>query len=219
MWSELDDEEIEYGRWYEYDAQSVADEDGRVRPPEVDIWPEWDAGVPYILRRSYSAPPFYRGNVRYHYRPCFRILKLNWSLSYELGFLRKNYGLLPSPSHSRQWSGVYRLFAPGIALNRVLGTDPTGTLYIGRAGGQRNWSILRTRLMALVKGEHHVALKWSDGHEKLGQWRSLRVQWAYTGTSSNHRGEEIPESNIAEAWLLNCYRASYGEFPPLNEKV
>ena len=117
---------------------------------------------------------------------------------------------------------VYRIFLPGTAIDRLCGKDPTGTLYLGLAGtGKKSWSILRNRVLCAAKGEHHAIRQWewNDAIRKTFPQTSMTVEWAYTGMRQNYLGDAIHEAAIAESWLLLCYRDSFGEFPPLNERA
>jgi hypothetical protein len=116
--------------------------------------------------------------------------------------------------------GCYRLIAladigtvtPAI-INRVCGSDETGTLYIGRGGWR---STVRFRLQQLVRsltrwrvgdGEHGAGnLIRSNQHlKKMFPIECLAVTWTY---------EKHP--TIAESNLLWHYFESFGEIQPLN---
>jgi hypothetical protein len=117
--------------------------------------------------------------------------------------------------------GVYRLAAmtdvkarQAMVLNRIGGSDSTGTLYIGCA------SSLRFRLQQLMRslreprkhrylGEHHAGrgLRGSRVLNKLFPRECLVVYYAY------NRHPEIYEKN-----LLGHYALCFGELPPLNNK-
>lgn len=219
-----EDEEMEYGKWHVYTAESDREEETNLLPLKTagDIWPHWSEGVPAKLRRKLGSPAFFKDGVSYKYREFYESLELKWNESRMLSALRDNYRLLPSVKYRREWSGVYRIFSPDTTIDRFCGADPTGTLYLGRAGnGGKNWSILRTRLMSIAKREHHATMHWV-GFSNLVQekypWDTLAVEWAYTGERLDYQGEPRPVAIMAESWLLNCYNDSYGEFPPLNQK-
>jgi hypothetical protein len=113
------------------------------------------------------------------------------------------------------------LLRPGRFGFAVRVEDPTGTLYVGLAGSRgRNWSILRTRIQSILKQNHHAIENWryTDLMYEKYPWGSLAVEWAYTGKRLNYKGETVPEAIMAEGMLLSCYKDSYGELPPLNEK-
>ena len=114
-----------------------------------------------------------------------------------------------------EWSGVYRLFVDGQEIGRLLGQDPTGTLYIGMAGhGSRQWSIMRSRIMGLAnRRNHHVVDRWffNEKLEKRFPWRLWMVQWAFTKRRTNYMGDETSGARSAESLLLNSYRDSFGE--------
>jgi hypothetical protein len=189
--TEQDEDEIIYGNW-EFTAQDVLEEERKLfaaKKPK-DIWPRWSDGVPAKLRRTYYCPSFTKNGVRYKSRQHCETLEFWWTSPRTISELGKNYGQLPS-TRKYHWSGVYRIFILDTAIERLCGKDPTGTLYLGLAGtGSRSWSILRNRLMGVANGDHHAIREW-------------RCNDALT----------------AENWLLHCYRDTFGEFPPLNEKA
>lgn len=219
---ERDDEEFEYGREYIHTADMALEEARKLLTPlgESDIWPGWTDGPPTMLRRTVWSPQFKLGAVLHKHRQIQVTVQFTWRKARLLSELRKNYGLLPSVKYSSEWYGVYRVFVPGESIGRFCGTDPSGTIYIGRAGSQRGWSILRTRLMQLAKREHHVTQAW-DYHGARHQkypWASLAVDWAYTEHWLDHKGDKIIGAKRAESWLLDSYNDHFGEYPPMNQK-
>jgi hypothetical protein len=215
---EEDDQEIEYGRLY---VHSLGDDREAPRTLEADdIWPHWSEGVPTKFRKKSWSPAFHLGKV-YHY-PCLssETLELEWHGPHLLSVLRNNYDLLPSSKYSRQWNGVYRIFSPDTPIDRICGKDPTGTLYLGRAGSERGWSILRTRIQEIARKAHHATSGWSysDLLRKKFPWESLAIEWAYTQIRLNYRGDPVPGAKAAEGWLLSCYNDSFGEYPPMNQE-
>jgi hypothetical protein len=108
----------------------------------------------------------------------------------------------------------------GETIDRLCGKDPTGTLYLGRAGSERGWSILRTRLMQVAKREHHATQCWGDNEQvrRKYPWETVAVDWTYTPHRLNDKGDSVPGSRMAEQWLLWCYNDSFGEYPPLNQE-
>jgi hypothetical protein len=215
-----DDDEIEYGRLY---IHNLAEESKVNSPKELGkIWPHWSEGVPTKLRDTLGSPAFVLGAVSHDYREYYETLELKWSDPHLLSSLRpRRNGLLPSSRYSSQWSGVYRMFLPDTTINRFCGNDPTGTLYLGKAGtGAKSWSILQTRIRAIAKGEHHATRSWDyiDVIRQKHPWESLAVDWAYTGERTDYKGDTILAAPLAETWLLRCYNDSYGEYPPLNQE-
>jgi hypothetical protein len=214
---EEDDEAIEYGKLYVHSL-----EDSELHSPieADDIWPHWSDGVPTKLRRKLWSPAFLLGKVYHNQRLTQDSLELKWSDAHMLSVLRESYHLLPSGKFSSQWNGVYRIFLPSTTLDRFCGKDPTGTLYLGRAGSERGWSILRTRIMQIAKKEHHATRGWSYSGPMRQKypWETLAVEWAYTADFLNYKAETVPGSKRAESWLLSCYNDSYGEYPPLNQE-
>jgi hypothetical protein len=131
-----------------------------------------------------------------------------------------NFHLLPG-NYKSEWSGVYRIFSPNTDIDRCCGKDPTGTLYVGMAGTRGgNWSILRTRIAAIAKRDHHTTENWafSNVSRQKFPWETLAVEWAYTGSRPDHKGESVPAAILAERWLLGSYNDSFGEFPPWNQR-
>jgi hypothetical protein len=222
VWTEEDDEEIEYGKWHFYDGQSCLAEEQKIHPPKTidDIWPHWGEGVPTKLRRTFYTSSFSKNGVYHRARRCYASLELKWHSPRSVSSLRKDTRLLPS-SHQSEWSGVYRIFSPDTTIDRFCGNDPTGTLYLGLAGtGEGNWSILRNRIQAIARRDHHATQSWSfsDLVRQKYPWESLAIEWACTGDRQSYKGEMHPVALMAESWLLHCYNDAYGEFPPLNQK-
>jgi hypothetical protein len=144
-------------------------------PPEQakDIWPHWSEGVPTKLS----------GNPR--------SLELSWSSAYTLSLLKKKKNLLPG-THWSEWSGVSRIFLLNTTIDRFCGKDPTGTLYLGRVGsGAKSWSILRNRIMAIVKGDHH-AKDFRDVFKQKYSHEALAVEWAYAKDNQGHYDNRGP---------------------------
>jgi hypothetical protein len=216
------DQDIEYGREYVHTAEGALEEARKqlLSAGESYSWPNWSDGVPIILRRTVWSPQFQLGQVIHRHRKIQATVEFTWGKPRLLTELRENYGLLPSIKYTSQWYGVYRVFVPDSRIGRLCGIDPTGTIYIGRAGSERGWSILRTRIMQLAKREHHVTREWAynDARQKKYPWSSLAVDWAYTEHWLNHKGERIIGAKRAERWLLDSYNEAFGEYPPLNQE-
>jgi hypothetical protein len=216
MPTEKKDKEIEYGKWQEHTPEETAAELNTMPPVVGDIWPNWNDGVPTKLRRQLGSPFFTLGKVSHKNRTYYdKPLVFEWSQSFTLSELSKNKYLLPEHD-----SGVYRLFAPNKTIGRCCGKDPTGTLYLGRAGTKRNWSNLHTRIKLLANGDHHVinTVVWNEMIQKMYPWRSLAVQWAYMGKRTDYKGDSVPAAILGEIWLLACYHDTFGEHPPWNQK-
>lgn len=222
VWTENNDTEAEYGAW-EFTLAGALEEERKLNPPQFppDIWPHWAEGVPTLLRHSGWCEGFTKNGVTHRSRPSIYTIDLEWLKPRNLSSLADNYGHLPG-LWTREWSGVYRVFVEGQPIDRLLGKDPTGTLYLGMAGsGERNSSIMRTRLMGLAKRRNHqVADRWiyNKQLENRFPWKSLLIEWAFTPPWINERGEERSGAPPAEGNLLSCYRDSFGEYPPFNEK-
>jgi hypothetical protein len=222
VWTEQDDKELKYGKWNVYTAKSSLVEQNKVHPPEKveEIWPHWSEGVPGKLCWSARTPGFSLGPVYHRGRSGYETIELNWNAPQKLAALKSNYHLLPRDRTS-EWNGVYRIFSPNATIDRCCGRDPTGTLYLGLAGSRgRNWSILRTRILSIVNRNHHAIEHWcrSTALRQQFPWESLCVEWAYTGTKVDHKGEAYSEAITAETVLLRCYNDSYGEYPPWNQR-
>jgi hypothetical protein len=215
MSTDKDDEEIEYGKLH---VHNLVESGLNQTDVTEDFWPDWREGVPTLLRSTGWAPAFSRGKVRYKARRIQDTLELTWSAPQPLSALSENAHLLPSGKYSSEWNGVYRLFLPNTTIDRFCGRDPTGTLYLGRAGSKRGWSILRTRIQSLTRGTHHATQRFSDLARQKYSWNSLAIEWAYTGDFVNYEGDTVPGSRRAESWLINCYNDSFGEYPPLNQE-
>lgn len=214
-----DDDKIEYGKTYVFDIRKlVADENELVRREEYSIWPHWNQGVPTRLGFKARSDWVAKGGVMHRPRSVRVTVDLEWSTPHALTAIAKTKSLLP-PDFSTCWNGVYRLFVPNSAIPRIGDTDETGTLYIGRGGSKRGWSTVRSRVADMAKAKHHAAGKLSDVLRSKFPWETLAVHWAFTKDTTNYRGEVISGAVRAEALLLRCYRDSFGELPPFNEKV
>jgi hypothetical protein len=220
-WTEQNDQEIEYGRWYVHEAKDPLEEESKIRPQRnaQKIWPHWSHGVPKKLRRSAFSPSFRLNGVQHYPRAYFETLELNWNDMRLLSQLENSSYLLPG-DYEHQWSGVYRLFSPETTIDRSCGKDPTGTLYLGMAGARgRNWSTLRTRISSIVKGDHHAMQNRNKLARNRYPWNSLAVEWAYTDRERlSYKGKPFAEAIVAERWLLECYNDSFGELPPWNQR-
>jgi hypothetical protein len=223
MSTEQDDIEADYGSW-EFTVDGALAEEKRLNPvlPPPDIRPDWADGVPKLIRWSGVTERFWKNNVRYESRPITITVEYNWCPPENLSELKSRYRRLPTTNHW-EWSGVYRLFVADQSVDRLLCKDPTGTLYVGMAGdGPKRWSIMRDRIKGLAtRRNHHVADRWSF-HDKLQQrfpWKTLMIQWAFTKRRMDYKGEETSGARSAESWLLSTYRDSFGELPPMNEKL
>jgi hypothetical protein len=114
--------------------------------------------------------------------------------------------------------GVYRLvpFAEDDkvirpkAIGRLCGEDKTGTLYIGRES--YNFTE-RSRLSQLVRSVRGMSGNHLAGHYVRHQLSGrfpisrLAITWCYEN-----------RARIAERELFSCYRSSFGELPPLNDR-
>lgn len=218
MWTEENDKEPKYGKLYTFTYKTTLYEDRKVRPLlNETIWPHWSEGVPTKLRRRVFDKRFDNGKVQHKPRDRYVTIEFNWNAAQALSTLKNNYHLLPG-NYENEWRGVYRIFLTEICIDRLGGKDPTGTLYIGRAGSKRGWSTLRYRVMKAANLEHH-AIDFRDAFRSKFSHNSLAVEWAYTsGRQSNHKGEPIAEAVMAENWLLWCYSEAFGEYPPWNER-
>jgi hypothetical protein len=192
-------------------AVTPTDENATVPANEqVEIWPHWRDGRPTMLRRKIGYPG----------REFFQSLTFEWSPAWRLSSSTKNRAILPGVRYKSEWSGVYRLFSLHATIDRCCANDPTGTLYIGSAGmGRQSRSILRTRIMEIANQTHSATKKWyfNERLQDRFPWDSLAVEWACTGETANYKGDTIRAAVMGESMLLNCYRDSFGELPPLND--
>ena len=224
MWTEKDDQEIEYGKWNVFTWKTTLAEEFKVNNQREEIWPHWSEGRPTRLRKRISSPDFFVNGV-YHRGVCYlQSLDLKWSQSYTLSSLGKNSDFLPSTRYRGEWSGVYRIFSATTTIDRCCGNDPTGTLYIGLAGtGSGNWSILNTRINSILNGKHHAWNYTSKIMDEKFPSALLSVEWAYTNSERKRERFEqnqklFAEAKMAENWLLWCYKDSFGELLPWNQK-
>lgn len=113
----------------------------------------------------------------------------------------------------QQKGGVYKIIAVAngkrVPVNRFLGTDNEGVLYIGKATSFLDRVIaLKKSLSPDYKSGAHICGRRYKGLPKIAEqfpFESLHIQLIASDT---------PE--ILEAELLNRYRNIYGEVPPLN---
>lgn len=223
MCAEVDDTEAESGEW-EFSLAQELEHEKRRNPSTVppDIIPNWSEGVPTLIRRSGWTERFTKNRVTYESRLVTNTVKYDWRPAKNLSQLAEKSGGLPS-LHRLEWSGVYRVFIEDEGIDRLLGKDPTGTLYLGMAGdGSLKASIMRTRIMNLAtRRNHQVADRWlfSKTLSTRFPWKSLAIQWAFTRPYIIYTGDEISGAKVAESDLLHCYRNTFGELPPLNEKA
>jgi hypothetical protein len=219
VWTEEDDEEVKYGKWNVYTYKTTRAENSKIRPGgRADIWPNWCDGVPRTLRRNLHSDAFFHGENYHKGRPYCESIQLDWNEPQPLSLLEKYYHLLPSNQRKNEWSGVYRIFLPNTVIDRIGGPDPTGTLYIGMAGGgKRKWSTLRNRVMTIAKKEHH-AIDFREVFTKKYSHKFLAVEWAFTKGEKWGYRKPIAAAILAEKWLLWCYSDSFGESPPWNER-
>ena len=112
--------------------------------------------------------------------------------------------------------GVYRLVAlkePNSLvpepLNRVCGTDETGTVYIGKSNELQHRVaelVMQHRVGNLTKAHVPLSAKMA---EKFDENR-LAVCWEFSPEGASPRARE--------AQLLALYNAEFGELPPLNSQ-
>jgi hypothetical protein len=207
--------------WAPKSTTTMIAEGNKVHPPkeEEEIWPHWSQGVPTRFRRRITRPAFSKDDVYYQEAQHYVSLTLSWNEPCSLSYLRRDKLFLPG-THSKAWSGVYRLFAQDTTIDRSCGKDPTGTLYLGLAGSGRGWSILRNRVSSIVNRDHHAFNHWhvSELVQQRFPLDCLAVRWAFTGKIVDHKGDSVPEAIRAEGFLLNSYNDSYGEYPPWNQR-
>jgi len=187
VWTEEDDKEIKYGKWYTFTAKTTLAEEHKIRPPqELGEWPRWGDRPPIRLSRELGATEFKLGSVWHRYMVYYEALDFVWSRPYTLSQLENKKYL---PNHS---SGVYRLFALNKSIDRSCGKDDSGTLYLGCAGTKRNWSNLRTRIDELVSGKHNAIrnVECNEIVQQLFPRDYLAVHWAYTGERKTYTAQK-----------------------------
>lgn len=122
-------------------------------------------------------------------------------------------------SFCEPYCGVYRLVALADddklispkAIGRLCGEDKTGTLYVGRE--TYNFKE-RSRLSQLVRslrygrGEHVAGVFIHHRLSSRFPLNRLAITWCYENLAG-----------LAERELFGCYRSSFGELPPLNERA
>lgn len=197
VWTESNDTEPDYGTW-EFTLSGVLEEERKRNPPQFppDIWPRWADGVPTLLRHSGWYEGFTKNGVTYRSRPITHTISLEWRKPRNLSSLADNHHHLPGLWTS-EWSGVYRVFVEGQQIDRLLGQDPTGTLYLGMAGsGDRKFSILRTRLWiwrtgVTIKSRIACCIISNSRHDSLGiPFSSNGLSYRLGSTNEVKRGRE-----------------------------
>ena len=110
--------------------------------------------------------------------------------------------------------GVYRIFSLDNndiprPMQRVLGIDNDGILYIGKSNNLNE----RLRMLWRVLQPNYLA----TGHTFGINYKSLQViQDAFPYDTLAIEFEENAEPAIFETALIETYRQIYGEVPPLN---
>lgn len=153
----FEEDEGAYGVWQEYSIKDELEEDRKEHPvePPPDIWPNWAEGRPSKFRRTYRWEPFGLGRVWHKLHERTEALELEWQPSVSLSSIANHQKALLPPDYSYAWSGVYRIFRPETEIPRFLDSDPTGTLYIGKAG-----SVIRCK--AFGSGGSSVRSAWTS---------------------------------------------------------
>ena len=227
MWTDKDDQELHYGIWNVSTAKTTHFELYKVDPSigEGEIWPDWSEGVPKELRRKVTSDYFYLKDVLHNRVTYHSSIKLKWDNCYTVSQLKSDYSLLPT-YYENEWSGVYRIFSPNTTIGRCSGEDPTGTWYLGQAGGSGRGGCFRDRIIQIIRKDHHATRYWysSSSMRQRYPWDSFSIEWAYTDLKRKRSRfekdqEPFPEAILAERWLLRCYKDSFGELPPWNEKM
>jgi hypothetical protein len=134
--------------------------------------------------------------------------ELNW----EVYMVDQKYFRAKHHGHS----GVYRLVALGpegdlarpLALNRICGTDLSGTLYIGQAAR------LNERLNQLQRSMRHHRPERS--HNAANMLRSIPLLKALTDKYALALLYTGTRTRAVEMDLISAYMNSFGDTPPLN---
>lgn len=117
-------------------------------------------------------------------------------------------------THVPPRGGVYRIYSLDESdqprpLQRVLGTDTEGILYIGKSGNLK----ARVRMLWRVLQNDYKATAHTFGMN----YKSLQIiREAFPYDTLALEYEENPAPKAYEKNLLESYRQSFGEVPPLN---
>ena len=109
--------------------------------------------------------------------------------------------------------GAYRLFCKRgeniIPIQRLLGTDPSGILYIGSAISYLDRVIdLKKTIDPKYKSTPHIGGRRYNKNPRIAQ------RFPYVSLFIELIGDKNPESK--EKGLLDAYFLKFGEVPPLN---
>ncbi|MGQ0829409.1 MAG: hypothetical protein ACT4ON_13555 [Bacteroidota bacterium] len=109
--------------------------------------------------------------------------------------------------------GVYKIIAvkdgQRVPINRFLGIDKEGILYIGKATSYINRVIsLKTSISPEYRGKGHICGRRYKSNEKIAEY------FSYDNLFIDLIQSETPEAD--EDTLLKTYFKEFGEAPPLN---
>lgn len=118
--------------------------------------------------------------------------------------------------------GVYELRAVNqsnspIPINRLIGTDPLGILYIGRSGygGKNSARTIANRIREFVQRQHSGGITYAKAKsvlKKAAQFSGHHLQVRAVFAADD-------EIEAAESKELRKYFAEYGELPPCNSAL
>jgi hypothetical protein len=112
----------------------------------------------------------------------------------------------------RDKGGVYKIIAvrngERIPINRFLGTDKDGVLYIGMGKSYKRISDLKKSISPNYKGSAHICGR----RYKLNP--NIALQFPYESLFIEPVYADDPRE--AEEKLIEAYRDRFGEVPPLN---
>jgi len=113
----------------------------------------------------------------------------------------------------QQKGGVYKIISVSegrrVPINRFLGTDDEGVLYIGKATSFLDRVLdLKKSLAPNYKGKAHICRRRYKGLPKIAE------HFPFEMLHVDLLPSETPE--LLEKQLLDSYRNIYGEVPPLN---
>lgn len=112
--------------------------------------------------------------------------------------------------------GVYRLFSKQNgairSINRFMGTDETGTLYIGKANSFLNRVIdLKKSILSEYRGKSHIC---GRRYKALCLISSIAEKFPEDTLYVQLFSAEFP--HILESRMLEAYERKFGEVPPMN---
>jgi len=122
-----------------------------------------------------------------------------------------NFWLFIKNAH-KEAGGIYKVIAicdqKRVPINRFLGIDPDGVLYIGMGLSYRRIAALKKSISPDYKGKQHICgrrYKSNPNIAKVFPYETLFIEAVYS-----HNPKELEQT------IIETYRSKYGEVPPLN---